>query len=400
MNDADRVENAENQGVVETTALEAIENAQISQQIATAKRWPRQIHKVKQEIMSLATLDEETAAACFYTLPRGGKSIQGPGVRLAEIALHCFGNLRAQTRVIETEINGPAPHVTIQAVCADLEKNVAVSIEKRRRIVGKSQWRDGQKVGNKPPDEDDINLATNAGSAIAFRDAVFKVIPGALIKPAYEAAKKVAIGSAETLAVRRATAIERIAKMGVTPPRILAAVGKTAVDEVDLNDLETLFGLYTACKDGQTTVDEAFPAPAKPVTLGNAALAEKLGAKPKAPATTEAPEEAKPADSDTPSNIVTGRVEDVVKKQGTKNGRDYTRYEVLIAGKNYSTINTLVGETAEALLDQDAKATVEQNGKYWNLIAIGPRDVAEKAVDTPANSEEQPREIEEELPFN
>ena len=233
-------------------AIEAVSRAEIDQQIATAKRYPRSITKVKQEMVEMATLDEETAAACFYSLPRGGKNIQGPSIRLAEIALSCYGNIRAGTRIIETVVDGHSPYVAIQAVCHDLEKNIAVMMEKRRRIVGK-------KAKGGIIDEDDINLASNAGSAIAFRDAMFKIIPGILLRPVYEAAKKVAIGDAKTLSDRRAKAIEAFAKMGVPADRVLASIGHSKIDEVTLDDLENLIGTFTAIKEGSTTIENAFP---------------------------------------------------------------------------------------------------------------------------------------------
>jgi len=233
------------------TAIEQVTRAEVDTQISTAKKYPRTLSKVKADMLSFATLDQETAENCFYTLPRGGKSIQGPSVRLAEIAVSCYGNLRAGSRIIDTVSTGDSPHVVIQAVCHDLEKNVAVTVEKRRRIVGK-------KSKGGAIDEDDINLAANAGAAIAFRDAVFKVVPGALIKPIFEQAKQVAIGDAKTLAERRQRAVESFAKMGVQKDKILTLLGKRSVDDIDLADLETLFGLHTAIKDGQTTIDEAF----------------------------------------------------------------------------------------------------------------------------------------------
>ena len=200
----------------------------------------------------MATLDEETAASCFYSLPRGGKNIQGPSIRLAEIALSCYGNVRAGTRIIETVVDGASPYVAIQAVCHDLQKNMAVMIEKRRRITGKKSK--GGMI-----DEDDINLAANAGSAIAFRDAIFKVVPGMLLRPVYEAAKKVAIGDAKTLSDRRAKAIEAFPKMGVPADRVLASIGHSKIDEVTLEDLENLIGTFTAIKEGSTTIENAFP---------------------------------------------------------------------------------------------------------------------------------------------
>lgn len=243
---------------IEPTALEAIQRAEIDIQIATAKRYPRTLSKVKQDMMSFATLDQETAESCFYSMPRGDRNIQGPSVRLAEIAVSCYGNLRAGTRVISTTSDGVTPHVVVQAVCHDLEKNIAVTMEKRRRITKKKK--------NAYVDEDDINLATNACAAIAFRDAVFKVVPLALVKPVYEQAKMVAIGDAKTLVDRRARMIEAFGKMGVSLAMILAKLEKKTLDDVDLADIGTLIGLHTALRDGDTTIDEIFnpPKAAKP----------------------------------------------------------------------------------------------------------------------------------------
>ena len=48
--------------------IEAIERANIDIQIATAKKYPRSLARVKNDILSTATLDEETAESCFYVL--------------------------------------------------------------------------------------------------------------------------------------------------------------------------------------------------------------------------------------------------------------------------------------------------------------------------------------------
>ena len=81
----------------------------------------------------------------------------------------------------------------------------------------------------------------------------------ALIKPVYEAAKRVAIGDAKTLASRREQAMDAFAKMGVTRVKVLSRLGRGSIDDVQLSDLETLIGLYTAIKDGETTIDDVFP---------------------------------------------------------------------------------------------------------------------------------------------
>lgn len=241
--------------VVQPTAIESIQRAEVDMQIAAARRYPpRNLQAVKRSMLDFATLDVETAESCFYTVPRGDKNIQGPSVRLAEIALSQYGNLRAGSRVVSVVTTGDNPHVVIQSACHDLEKNVCVNIEKRRRITSKKN-RDGTR---RPVDEDDINLAVNACSSIALRDAIFKVIPGALIKPVYEQAKAVAIGDAKTLSDRRARAIESFAKMGVQLPRVLALLEKKTVEEIGLSELETLTGLRNAIKDGEISIDDAF----------------------------------------------------------------------------------------------------------------------------------------------
>lgn len=243
-----------------TSAVEAVQRAEVDVQIATAHRFPRRLPNVKQEMMGYATLDQETAESCFYSLPRGNKTIQGPSVRLAEIAASCYGNMRVGSRVISVEAQGETPHVIVQSVCHDLERNIAVTMEKRRRITSKKN-RDGSR---RPVDEDDINLATNACAAIAFRDAVFKVVPLALVKPVLEAAKRTAIGDQKTLADRRARCVDTFGKMGVAKERVFAVVEKSSIEEIGLPELETLMGLYSAIKDGAIDIDTAFPAVTAP----------------------------------------------------------------------------------------------------------------------------------------
>lgn len=274
---------AETAIVESTAALESIERAQIDMQISTARKYPRKLSKVKDDMISFATLDEETASGCFYTLPRGGKVIQGPSVRLAEIAISSYGNLRAGSRCISVQATGDNPHVVVQSVCHDLEKNVAITIEKRRRIT--------KKKTKSMPDEDDINLAVNACASIALRDAVFRVIPLALVKPVYEQAKLVAIGKATSLGEKRSKIIDRLKQMGATLPNILAVVEARTVEDIDADKLGVLIGLGTALKEGETTIEEAFPS-AKPTT--NESMSDVLGDK-KPVATGDKPKAEAPA---------------------------------------------------------------------------------------------------------
>lgn len=238
--------------IVSSSAISAIERAQIDTQIATARQWPRNLAKVKDKMLSFATLDEDTAASCFYTLPArkggDGKALQGPSVRMAEIALACYQHIKAGSRIISDD----GKFITAQACVHDLENNVAIAIEVQRRVTN----RDGKRYS-----DDMIATTGNAACSIALRNATFRVVPRALITPVYEAAKKVAVGEVKSLTVKRAKVIDRLKHAGATEDRIFAAVGVTKAEEIDLEKLETLIGLGTAMKDGTVSLEEAFPGP-------------------------------------------------------------------------------------------------------------------------------------------
>lgn len=237
--------------VVEPSSLEVMERASIDIQISTAKKYPRTLSTVKAQMLSFATLDQETAAGCFYTLPgrRGGdgKAIQGPSARMAEIALSSFGNMRAGARIIADD----GKIITAQGVCHDLQNNVCVSVEVKRRVTTK----DGRRYS------DDMIVTTgNAACSIALRNATFKVVPMALIKPVYEMAKKTAVGDAKTLVERRANSMAHFAKLGVAKEKVLTVLGVKAVEDIGLEQVEILLGFANAIREGDTTVDEVFNA--------------------------------------------------------------------------------------------------------------------------------------------
>ena len=240
--------------IIEPTVIESLERAQVDVQIATARRYPRVLSAVKARMLSFATLDPETAEGCFYALPprrdKDGKmvSITGPSVRLAEIALASYQHVKAGSRIIGDD----GKFITAQAVVHDLENNVSVSIEVKRRVTTK----DGKRFS-----DDMIAVTGNAATSIALRNAVFRVVPRALINPVYDAARRVAVGDQKSLVDKRARTVEWLAKKGVTLDRVLSAVGAAKLEDIGLDQLETLKGLGTSIKDGELSVEEAFPIP-------------------------------------------------------------------------------------------------------------------------------------------
>jgi len=220
--------------------------AEITAQIEIAHQRPRSIKKFMQDALDMATLNEDVAGSCIYALPRGGKSIEGPSARLAEIVVSAWGNAHAGARVIGED----AKFVTAQGVARDLERNVTITFEVRRRITNKK----GERFN-----DDLIAVTANAAASIALRNAVFKMVPKAFWDGIYEEARKAAVGDVRTIETKRANMIDHFGKMGVTEERIIEMLGVPGREDIGAEELIRLRGVATALKDGDISVDTAFP---------------------------------------------------------------------------------------------------------------------------------------------
>ena len=240
--------------------LSAIDRAEIDVQIATAKQYPRDLARVLNNIRTYGQMDVETASECFYSLARGANPIEGVSVRFAEIVAGAWGNLRVATRIIGND----GKTVTAQGIAHDLETNLAVSVEVKRRITDKY---------GKTFSEDMQVVTGNAASAIAFRNAVMKVVPKAITKKVTDEIKAVAKGDTKDVASRRKAMLDYVKKLGITDEQVLFFCGATTVENIDNEMLFNLRGALNAINEGSSTVDEMFVQPMKEAK--KAAAAEK-----------------------------------------------------------------------------------------------------------------------------
>lgn len=239
--------------IKKSESLEALNRSEIDVQIATAKQYPRDVVTAKNTIAALATIDAETADECFYSLTRKGRdgkesAIEGPSVRLAEIAATCWGNLRVASRIIGND----GKTLTAQGICHDLETNVAVSSEVQRRICTK----DGKTFS------DDMQVVTgNAAAAIAFRNAVFKIIPKAVINSALKEIRQFQKNSITDLASTIQKIVAVFAKKGVTEEMLTKYLRIESINDITADMVIQLRGVNTAINEGTTTVKETFIQP-------------------------------------------------------------------------------------------------------------------------------------------
>lgn len=246
--------------------LDAIEKANVDTQVSTAKQYPRDITRALNNSIVMATIDQQTAQTMGYALPRGGKPITGPSVHLAKLIVSNWGNIRAEAKVVQITDS----QVVSRGTCWDLENNVATAFEVRRSIKGKN----GQRFT-----DDMITVVGNAANAIAYRNAVFSVIPKAITDKVYQAAQHCITGdlSDDAKLLQRRTQCLKFFndEYGISEAEVVKLCGKQTVNQIRGEEIALLIGIYQSLKDGDTTVDEIM----KPIrkeenksTIANAAI--------------------------------------------------------------------------------------------------------------------------------
>ena len=232
---------------VQIVQVDAVERANVDSQVATAKRYPRDIRRSIDNSVVMVTMNQETAQSCSYALPRGGKPITGPSVHLAKIIVSNWGNMRTEAKVVQITDK----QVISRGTCWDLETNVASAFEVRRSIIGKN----GQRFS-----DDMITVTGNAANSIAYRNAVFAVIPKAITDRVYYAAQKFITGdlsdSDKLLKVRTGVLNNFKNNYGITEEEVVKMCGKQTANQIGADEISMLMGTIQALKDGDTTVDE------------------------------------------------------------------------------------------------------------------------------------------------
>lgn len=245
MNEITTIEHEE---IISTPSMAvSLQSAEIDQQVSTARAYPRSMKSVQNKILSMATMDEESAKECLYALPRGGKPIKGPSIRFAEVLKQAFGNCRSAARVIH--VDRKEMFVEAEGVFHDLESNSASTARVRRRISDRNG-----KIFN----DDMIIVTGNAACAIAMRNAILAGVPKPVWRRAWEAVEATAIGKNKSLAQCIDEAKKGFGSKGVTIDEICSALGVPSEKDITTDHVIVLAGMYSALDNGEATVDEMF----------------------------------------------------------------------------------------------------------------------------------------------
>ena len=234
----------------EMMQTDASDKSNIDYQLSAARKYPRDIQRSIDNAVLMATMSMETAQSCGYALIKEGKPIVGPSVHLARIVASCWGNIRTDAKVVQTTDK----QIISRGTCWDLETNVSSTFDISRSIIGKT----GKRYSN-----DVITATGNATNSIAYRNAVFAVVPRAVVDLVYQSALNMITGdlSDECKLKKKRTEVLNIFKSNykIKEQEVLNLCGRQELDQINTQELALLLGILQSLKDGDTTVNDLIP---------------------------------------------------------------------------------------------------------------------------------------------
>lgn len=348
------------------------DRAQVDIQIATAKKYPRDVKRSRDNAIAIVTMDKDTASSCGYSLPRGGKSVSGPSVHLANILAQTWGNMRVEAKVIGAD----KTHVTSQATCFDLENNLAVRIEVKRRITDKY---------GKRFNDDMITVTGNAANSIAKRNAILSVIPKSVVESTYNAAQQMITGDISDenkLISKRKNVFEGYQNThGLNENQVLSLIGLRSINQVKKDELVQLIGIAQAIKDGDTTVEELLvgiqPSSEKKAESVVDAAKKAVEAKQPAKKEPEKPKTKKEKEPEQDNDSLSGGLYDMVDKLDPLN-QDGSR-EMNAAGRELFMQIVQAGINREKIQKVIEKMGIEFSGTE-DLILRGSKSTIKTVI--------------------
>ena len=224
----------------------AIQEVQAAMVIA--QRFPRDEVAAERKLIE-ACKRKSLAEQAEYAYPRGGQTVTGPSIRMAETAARHWGNLSYGIRTLTMTPEGSE----MEAYCHDLETNTRAV---RQFVVQHKRKARGAYVALDDP-RDVYEHTANFG-ARRLRAVILEIIPGDVIEAALgQVAKTLQGDTTEPIIDRAKRMVAAFAEVGVSKDQIEEKLGKklSAILEVELVNLRKI---YTSLRDGMSKPDAWF----------------------------------------------------------------------------------------------------------------------------------------------
>lgn len=271
----------------QSASLIQVENSRAMQEIQaaviSAKKFPRDTIAAHKRIMD-ACKRKVLAEQSMYAFPRGGQTVTGPSIKLAEVLAQNWGNIRCGV----TELERTAKESTLMAYCVDLETNYQKTVA--FVVPNERHTKKGIMRLTDPRDIYENNM--NNGSR-RLRNCILAVIPGDIVEEAVNECEKTLKGdNSEPHQEKIKRVLKNMELIGIDQAMIEKRFGKKleallAVDVVQLNKIGK------SIQDGVSKKEDWF-------SSGDSGKSKDLTEKFKTKSEEEKKEDDKPKDGDLP----------------------------------------------------------------------------------------------------
>lgn len=225
----------------------AVQEAQA--QFIVAKRFPRDEIRAEQKIVE-ACKRQSLAQVAEYSYTRGGASVRGASIRLAETMARHWGNIRFGFR----ELSQGAGVSEVQAYAIDMETNTL-----QERVFHVKHVRYSKSGGmQRLTDPRDIYEMIANLAARRIRACILSLIPGDVQEGALtQCEETLKGGGGKPLKDRIKTMLAKFKELEVSQEMIEARYRKKAeaIDEIQLIDLTRI---YNSLRDGMSGIEDYF----------------------------------------------------------------------------------------------------------------------------------------------
>jgi hypothetical protein len=235
----------QNTDLVSVSENRAMHEVQAS--FVIAKKFPRNESESFSKIMK-ACKRPFLAEQALYAYPKGGKLVEGPSIRLAEVLIQYWGNCECGIREI-SQSNGVS---IAEAYAVDLETNTRVS--KTFHVAHQIGTKQGIKKLTDP--RDIYELVANQG-ARRMRACILAIIPGDIADAAKEECKKTMSTGVEPIADRVRKLVMAFDELGVKVEHLEKRLCHN-LNAIVESELVTLRGIYKSLKDGMANREDFF----------------------------------------------------------------------------------------------------------------------------------------------
>jgi hypothetical protein len=263
------------------TALVEIESARVVQEvqgaIVIARKFPRDQKEARERILQECRRPA-LADAAIYAYPRGGQTVSGPSIRMAEAIGQNWGNFQFGVREL-SQGNGMS---TAQAYAWDVERNVRA--EKTFQVPHTRYVKEKGNVRLTDP-RDIYEIVANQG-ARRVRACILSLIPGDLVDAALAECEKTQNDHGDVTADKIKEMVVAFSAVGVNR-QVLEAYLKHRAEESTRAEVKALSRILLSIRDGISKPEEFFAslraAPGKVESVKDAAARKAAEAGGKGP---------------------------------------------------------------------------------------------------------------------